>query len=325
MYFERSFTMKPALKLDSLGRRLRWVREKFGGSLEEFGARLGVGRSYLSKLENGKNRNPSGPVVNMICQTYGIRREWLLEERGAPFVAEYLNRAAKAGKITGEEPPYPITLDERTKNLALIIACLLKAKDPSKEALAKALAEVLSHPMPLPGLAVETARLLCREVLHDQFPAVFGWQARPPETSESSLWLVLAKGTIARATYDQLLGEASAPGIENKVLTEAATRAKLAPVKSQLDDLLAALNRLTKESGKKTELADFLGAPLASVSRWLSGEREPGGETTLKMLHWVQEQERQQNTLGSATNTTKGKTQVRKSKYEKQTQVRKKG
>jgi transcriptional regulator with XRE-family HTH domain len=108
-------------------------------------------------------------------------------------------------------------------------------------------------------------------------------------------------------------------------LTEAETHAKLPAVKLQLKSLLADLNRVTKEPGMKTKLADFLGAPLASVSRWLSGEREPGGETTLKMLHWVQEQGRQPNAPGSATNIAKGKTQVRKSVYEKQTQVRKKG
>jgi hypothetical protein len=101
------------------------------------------------------------------------------------------------------------------------------------------------------------------------------------------------------------------------LLTEASIHANLQPVKSQLDNLLATLNRLTKEPGNKTALADFLGAPLASVSRWLSGKRDPGGETTLKMFHWAEQRERQQSALGSAINTTKGKTQLRESSYEK--------
>jgi DNA-binding XRE family transcriptional regulator len=104
---------------------------------------------------------------------------------------------------------------------------------------------------------------------------------------------------------------------ENILLTDASSHAKLHPVKSQLDNLLAGLDRIIKEPGKKTELAEFLGAPLASVSRWLSDKREPGREITLKMLRWVELQERQQNTPGSATNTAKGKTQLGKSSYEK--------
>jgi len=92
------------------------------------------------------------------------------------------------------------------------------------------------------------------------------------------------------------------------LLTEPLSTAKLAPVKSQLDNLLAGLDRLVKEPGSKTALAGFLGAPLASVSRWLSGKREPGREITLKMLRWVEQQERQTNTLDSGLNTIKGKT-----------------
>jgi transcriptional regulator with XRE-family HTH domain len=110
------------------------------------------------------------------------------------------------------------------------------------------------------------------------------------------------------------------------VLTRIAESGKLAPVKSQLKNLLADLNRLTREPGKKTKLADFLGAPLTSVSRWLSGEREPGGETTLRLLEWVlAEEAKQPKSPARATTRAERKTQVRKSVYEKQTQVRKKG
>jgi len=79
-----------------------------------------------------------------------------------------------------------------------------------------------------------------------------------------------------------------------KDLTHTATHARVIPdVKKQLPLLLERLNQATKETGKMSALADYLKVPLASVSRWLSGKREPGGETTLKMLQWVQEQERQ--------------------------------
>jgi DNA-binding transcriptional regulator YiaG len=81
---------------------------------------------------------------------------------------------------------------------------------------------------------------------------------------------------------------------QNNDLTEAATSRKLAgDVKKQLPSLLERLNRATRETGKMSALADYLKAPLASVSRWLSGKREPGGETALQMLHWVEQQERQ--------------------------------
>jgi transcriptional regulator with XRE-family HTH domain len=76
---------------------------------------------------------------------------------------------------------------------------------------------------------------------------------------------------------------------KKKMFTDVPTSGMLPSVKSRLDSLLAELNRLTKERGMKTNLADYLGVPLASVSRWLSGDIEPGGETTLRMLQWVKE------------------------------------
>ena len=81
--------------------------------------------------------------------------------------------------------------------------------------------------------------------------------------------------------------------VENPDLTNPATSAKHLEVKLQLPNLLDRLNRATKETGKMSALADFLGVPLASVSRWLAGKREPGGEITLKLLRWVEQQERQ--------------------------------
>ena len=80
---------------------------------------------------------------------------------------------------------------------------------------------------------------------------------------------------------------------ENKNLTNAATSDLLAEVKPQLPNLRERLKRATSESGKMSALADFLKVPLASVSRWVAGKREPGGEITLKMLRWVEQQERQ--------------------------------
>lgn len=64
-------------------------------------------------------------------------------------------------------------------------------------------------------------------------------------------------------------------------------------VKPKLPSLLERLKKATAQRGIKSELAKFLGVSLVQVSQWLSGDREPGGETTLRLLHWVEQQERQ--------------------------------
>lgn len=66
-------------------------------------------------------------------------------------------------------------------------------------------------------------------------------------------------------------------------------------VKAQWPILKKRLQTATAQKGGKTMLADFLGEKLASVSQWLTDSdnaREPGAETTLRMLQWVERQER---------------------------------
>jgi DNA-binding XRE family transcriptional regulator len=85
---------------------------------------------------------------------------------------------------------------------------------------------------------------------------------------------------------------------KKRVLTDSESESRSKEVKPILPGLLARLRKATEEPGKKSELAKFLDAPLASVSRWLSADpkvqREPGGEIALKMLHWVEAQEHKQ-------------------------------
>jgi transcriptional regulator with XRE-family HTH domain len=94
--------------------------------------------------------------------------------------------------------------------------------------------------------------------------------------------------------------------------------ANLVSVKSPLANLLKRLNRATAARGKKAELAAFLKVPRPCVTDWLSGKREPGGETTLRLLYWVGEQEAQQEIRpGSATTLPEPKTQSKASNEKK--------
>jgi DNA-binding transcriptional regulator YiaG len=101
--------------------------------------------------------------------------------------------------------------------------------------------------------------------------------------------------TDADAIIEFLEDRANTSPVERlkKDLTETETSVRDIDVKAQLPILLERLKTAAEKSGKKSKLAEFLDVPLASVSRWLSGEREPGGEITLKLLRWVEQQERQ--------------------------------
>ncbi|HOC57896.1 MAG TPA: helix-turn-helix transcriptional regulator [Verrucomicrobiota bacterium] len=84
---------------------------------------------------------------------------------------------------------------------------------------------------------------------------------------------------------------------------------------TEMQDLIARLRKATSQRSKKAELSKHLGVAKARISEWLRRVKPvtPSGETTLRLLQWVQQQERKQKAPGSATNTAKGKTQVHKS------------
>jgi transcriptional regulator with XRE-family HTH domain len=79
---------------------------------------------------------------------------------------------------------------------------------------------------------------------------------------------------------------------ENDFLTKLSESVNNEIVKPQMPELLERVRKATSEKGEKSKLAELIGVPLASLSQWLSGDREPGGEYTLKLLRWVELQER---------------------------------
>lgn len=54
-----------------------------------------------------------------------------------------------------------------------------------------------------------------------------------------------------------------------------------------LKDVLGAVRKATAERGERAQLARRLKISQASLSEWLRGESEPGGEITLRLWKWV--------------------------------------
>ncbi len=82
------------------------------------------------------------------------------------------------------------------------------------------------------------------------------------------------------------------PTSEKKALTELTEHRNTADMKLTLLSLLDRVRSATQGHGKKAELAAHLGVPQTRVSEWLHGKNQPGGEITLKLLQWVESQER---------------------------------
>lgn len=103
-------------------------------------------------------------------------------------------------------------------------------------------------------------------------------------------------------------------------LTDVFPEYKYREMQARLPELIRHLKELTEgpeNRGKKTELAEFLGVPLSRVSNWLAQRKKPGGETTLRLLKWAEEQAaKTKKGPGSGDTPPEPKAQSRKSSHE---------
>jgi transcriptional regulator with XRE-family HTH domain len=65
----------------NLGERVKKVRQRFNLTQAEFAEKLGVGQSYISSLEKGKE-SPSDTLLFLISSLYCINIEWLKDGTG---------------------------------------------------------------------------------------------------------------------------------------------------------------------------------------------------------------------------------------------------
>lgn len=81
-----------------MNERLRLLRKKIELNQEEFGKRIGIGKTSVSKLESGEN-NPSEQTVILICREFNVNEEWLRTGKGEIF--EQLTDQQKVMKYAG--------------------------------------------------------------------------------------------------------------------------------------------------------------------------------------------------------------------------------
>lgn len=102
----------------SQGQRVKELRKELNMTLEKFGKPLGVGKTAISKIENGENSLTDQMIIS-ICREYNANEEWLRTGEGEMFV--------------------PLTRNQVITDFA---ADLIKEKDSFKSKLIEALANL---------------------------------------------------------------------------------------------------------------------------------------------------------------------------------------
>ena len=62
----------------NIGLKIKELRESNHLTMEEFGNRIGVGKSAVNKYEKGKVENLKRTTIEQICKAFNVTPEWLL-------------------------------------------------------------------------------------------------------------------------------------------------------------------------------------------------------------------------------------------------------
>lgn len=88
-----------------MNERIKELRKTLGLTLEEFGARIGMGKSSVSKIEKGLN-GTTDQTIRSICREFKVSEDWLRTGEGDMFDQEQpsiLARLSSEYKLTARE------------------------------------------------------------------------------------------------------------------------------------------------------------------------------------------------------------------------------
>lgn len=147
--------------------------EEIGLTLEKFGKRLGVGKSAISDIENGRN-NVSEQMFNSICREFDVNPSWLRDGSGEMFVERSRNDLIESfiGDILANESE-----GFRTR----LITAMAKMDEKGWEALERFCREVMAE-----EAAAEKQRETERDELHQELDRQLDLQDGTRKSPESS-------------------------------------------------------------------------------------------------------------------------------------------
>ena len=294
-------------------RRVRDFRLATKLSRVAFGSKAGLDATLLASYEHGRARLNYAAAWKILC-AFHLNPQWLATGEGRSWLSIPI-RSPEELTVTPRAPFSQIYED----HLASEVAQFTK--------------EWESKPPPEPlRLQVNDAGPRSRLALEASLiGAVKRWILCVPDSKLTELVndLYLRGTKLIRAYPADPVEEwekraeamertrAEEESRKRLLLTDVTVTDNVSPVKSTMANLLDRLNKATSQRGMKSKLAKVMGVPLSNVSQWLSGEREPGGETTLRLLQWVERQAGQQKSPGGVEAPPEPKTQPRKSSDEK--------
>ena len=254
--------------------RLRDLRRQIGWTQTQFAHAFGTTRDQLASIEYG--RNPLRYwLADHVCEKANICQQWLA--CGDDPKEGYVRLPPEIGLEIKATELFSSAWHRR-------IGHLVKKRVTESQALRQTIASDPNAPEKILENGLYYLKLIETQRVKPEFYGDFC----------NALMAQMSDFINSHDSPGQPPASSLAPKTNpKKVLTTISLKSKERGVKTEVQKLIELVKRKASKPGAKSQLARTLGVAPARISEWLSGEKEPGGEYTLQLLHWVEQQERQ--------------------------------
>lgn len=102
-----------------MNQRIKEIRKLHHLNQEEFGKRIGIGKTSVSKIETGEN-NPSEQTIRLICTQFDVNEVWLRTGEGGD--SNMFTKNAKDDRFSLNLGKLSVTQNEMLINMVNAIA-----------------------------------------------------------------------------------------------------------------------------------------------------------------------------------------------------------
>ena len=277
---------KTSNRESQIAARMRQIREKLRLTQAEFADQLGITRQRLASYEEGRVAIRYDLALRL-CRQFIVSEKWLATGSGDMRQVMSLLFDEAVRRIPLDCPfskAYDEFLGPRFETLLLDFgrnARVTTLKDDDFGFLENLFSERMDYwlggikPYEIPTfyyslIRFGTAWIAEREKKGSvpNFADLLPLLAQAPDNS----------GVIKEASEEQGLTSGSLKGNSECVTSE-------------ITKLIERVKRQAEKPGSRAQLARLLDVAPARITEWLKGKKEPGGNYTLRLLRWVEEQE----------------------------------
>ncbi len=117
--------------------RIKQIRNSLSLSQEEFGKRIGIGKTSISKIETGENK-PSDQTIMLICREFNVSENYIRHGIGEMFskATPYEKAYNRFGYIMENASP------SKKATLSMLLELLYKVSDEEWDIIMKQFEEI---------------------------------------------------------------------------------------------------------------------------------------------------------------------------------------